>query len=78
MRPGHGETSCPNAVPSFLQDRVGSSTSQFWMSRLDNGTNYCNLNRLVQGSSISSAPGFMEYTNEWLCLGLGLASGCKV
>lgn len=29
------------------------------------------------GSGISSAPGFMEYTNEWLCLGLGLAGGCK-
>ncbi|KAG7283528.1 hypothetical protein CRUP_012588 [Coryphaenoides rupestris] len=55
----------------------GSSKSQFWMSRLDNGTNYCNLNRVLQGSGMTTAPGFTEYTNEWLCLGLGLASSCK-
>lgn len=36
----------PESVFLLLQ---GSSTSQFWMSRLDNGTNYCNLKRVVQG-----------------------------
>ncbi|TNN67479.1 hypothetical protein EYF80_022285 [Liparis tanakae] len=54
----------------------GLSVSAFWFSLLDNGTNYCNLHNVIQGSGLSKAPGFTEYTNEWLCLGLGL-SACK-
>ncbi|XP_077954804.1 uncharacterized protein LOC144405462 [Gasterosteus aculeatus] len=54
----------------------GSSVSAFWFSLLDNGTNYCNLHNVIQGSGLTKAPGFVEFTNEWLCLGVGL-SACK-
>uniref|UniRef100_A0A3B5AU99 Uncharacterized protein n=1 Tax=Stegastes partitus TaxID=144197 RepID=A0A3B5AU99_9TELE len=54
----------------------GSSVSAFWFSLFDNGTNYCNLRNVIQGSGLTKAPGFIEFTNEWLCLGLGL-SACK-
>uniref|UniRef100_A0A3B4YG02 Immunoglobulin C1-set domain-containing protein n=1 Tax=Seriola lalandi dorsalis TaxID=1841481 RepID=A0A3B4YG02_SERLL len=54
----------------------GSSVSAFWFSLFDNGTNYCNLHNIIQGSGLTKAPGFVEFTNEWLCLGFGLSS-CK-
>ncbi|KAG8014244.1 hypothetical protein GBF38_016668 [Nibea albiflora] len=54
----------------------GSSISAFWFSVFDNGTNYCNLHNVMQGSGLTKAPGFIEFTNEWLCLGVGL-SACK-
>ncbi|CAB1437785.1 unnamed protein product [Pleuronectes platessa] len=54
----------------------GSSMSEFWYSLLDNGTNYCNLHSVMQGSGLTNAPGFEEFTNEWLCLGFGLST-CK-
>ncbi|TKS79682.1 hypothetical protein D9C73_014088 [Collichthys lucidus] len=54
----------------------GSSVSAFWFSLFDNGTNYCNLRNIMQGSGLTKAPGFVEFTNEWLCLGVGL-SACK-
>uniref|UniRef100_A0AAQ5YQJ1 Uncharacterized protein n=1 Tax=Amphiprion ocellaris TaxID=80972 RepID=A0AAQ5YQJ1_AMPOC len=54
----------------------GSSVSEFWFSLFDNGTNYCNLHNVIQGSGLTKAPGFIEFTNEWLCLGVGL-SACK-
>uniref|UniRef100_A0A7N6AE86 Uncharacterized protein n=1 Tax=Anabas testudineus TaxID=64144 RepID=A0A7N6AE86_ANATE len=47
----------------------GSSVSASWYSLFDNGTNYCNLYNIIQGSGLSKAPGFTEFTNEWLCLG---------
>ncbi|KAM8839362.1 uncharacterized protein ACB058_015777 [Synchiropus picturatus] len=47
----------------------GSSKSQFWPSQTDNGTNYCNLHNVIKGSGLTTALGFMEYTNDWLCLG---------
>ncbi|CAL8323351.1 unnamed protein product [Boreogadus saida] len=55
----------------------GSSMSDYWLSLLDNGTNYCNLQNVIKGSGLINAPGYTEYTNEWVCLGYGLAS-CKV
>ncbi|KAM6990076.1 uncharacterized protein LKV04_009649 [Tautogolabrus adspersus] len=54
----------------------GSSVSAFWFSLFDNGTNYCNLHNVIQGSGLTKAPGFIEYTNEWLCLGMEI-SACK-
>ncbi|KAL7385888.1 hypothetical protein ABVT39_001558 [Epinephelus coioides] len=54
----------------------GTSVSAFWFSLFDNGTNYCNLRNVIQGSGLTKAPGFVEFTNEWLCLGVGL-SACK-
>ncbi|XP_077470504.1 uncharacterized protein LOC144085286 [Stigmatopora argus] len=54
----------------------GVSTSAFWSSLFDNGTNYCNLRNVMQGSGLTKAPGFTEFTNEWLCLGFG-TSACK-
>ncbi|KAK2895138.1 hypothetical protein Q8A73_014626 [Channa argus] len=47
----------------------GSSASAFVYSLMDNGTNYCNLFKVIQGSGLTRAPGFVEFSNEWLCLG---------
>ncbi|KAK9538621.1 hypothetical protein VZT92_003784 [Zoarces viviparus] len=52
------------------------SFSLAFTSLLDGGLNYCNLNNLVSASGLTSAPGFMEMTNEWACLSYGLAT-CK-
>ncbi|KAF0046823.1 hypothetical protein F2P81_000456 [Scophthalmus maximus] len=54
----------------------GSSMSEFWFSLFDNGTNYCNLHSVMEGSGLTSAPGFVEFTNDWLCLGFEITS-CK-
>ncbi|KAK5860129.1 hypothetical protein PBY51_021627 [Eleginops maclovinus] len=52
------------------------STSIGFTSLLDGGLNYCNLYNLLSASGLISTPDFMEMTNEWACLGYGLAS-CK-
>ncbi|CAG5896576.1 unnamed protein product [Menidia menidia] len=54
----------------------GSSMSPFWFSLFDNGTNYCNLYKVMKASGLPKTPGFVEFTNEWLCLGFG-GSVCK-
>ncbi|CAK6957569.1 hypothetical protein D5F01_LYC10375 [Scomber scombrus] len=55
---------------------TAQSTSLGFTSLLDNGLNYCNLYNLLSASGLTSSPGFMEMTNEWACLGYGLAT-CK-
>ncbi|KAM4728892.1 uncharacterized protein FYW61_011716 [Anableps anableps] len=52
----------------------GTSVSAVWFSLFDNGTNYCNLRNVIKGSALDKAPGFLEFTNEWLCLGCGLSA----
>ncbi|GAA6219119.1 uncharacterized protein LOC118311114 [Lates japonicus] len=51
----------------------GQSVSLSFTSLLD-GVNYCNLHNLLSASGLTSAPGFMEMTNEWACLGYGLST----
>ncbi|AWP03904.1 wu:fc46h12 precursor [Scophthalmus maximus] len=55
---------------------TAQSSSLGFTSLLDDGLNYCNLYNLLSASRLTSAPGFMEMTNEWACLGYGLAT-CK-
>ncbi|KAK1879356.1 Dynein regulatory complex subunit 7 [Dissostichus eleginoides] len=50
------------------------STSNGFTSLFDGGQNYCNLYNLVSASGLMKEPGFMEITNEWACLGYGLAT----
>ncbi|KAK5607977.1 hypothetical protein CRENBAI_007265 [Crenichthys baileyi] len=52
------------------------SISLSFTSLLDDGLNYCNLYNLLSASGLTSAPGFIEMTNEWACLGYGLST-CK-
>ncbi|XP_077955711.1 uncharacterized protein LOC144405534 [Gasterosteus aculeatus] len=56
---------------------TATSNSIGFASLLDGGLNYCNLRNLLSATGLSSRPGFMEMTNEWACLGIGLAT-CKV
>ncbi|MEQ2298668.1 hypothetical protein AMECASPLE_007598 [Ameca splendens] len=49
----------------------GTSVPAVWFSLFDNGANYCNLRNVIKGSGLDKAPGFLEFTNEWLCLGCG-------
>ena len=49
---------------SFTQ---GFSTSETWYAVLDDGTNYCNLYNLVDGSSLRLSPGFKETTDDSSC-----------
>uniref|UniRef100_A0A8C6SY23 Uncharacterized protein n=1 Tax=Neogobius melanostomus TaxID=47308 RepID=A0A8C6SY23_9GOBI len=53
-----------------------NSQSIAFTSLLDNGLNYCNLYTLLTASGLAAQPDFMEMTNEWACLGYGLAT-CK-
>uniref|UniRef100_A0A3B4YG28 Uncharacterized protein n=1 Tax=Seriola lalandi dorsalis TaxID=1841481 RepID=A0A3B4YG28_SERLL len=55
---------------------AAQSTSLGFTSLLDDGLNYCNLYNLLSVSGLNRSPGFMEMTNEWACLGYGLAT-CK-
>ncbi|RVE68556.1 hypothetical protein OJAV_G00092860 [Oryzias javanicus] len=52
------------------------SISLGFTSLLDDGLNYCNLYNVLAASGLISAPGFLEMTNEWACMGYGLAK-CK-
>ncbi|KAG5286662.1 hypothetical protein AALO_G00017400 [Alosa alosa] len=47
---------------------VGVSVSENWSMLDDNGTNYCTLSNLIDGSGLTKVEGFKEYTNEWICL----------
>lgn len=47
---------------------VGLSVSENWSMLDDNGTNYCTLYNLLEGSGLTKAEGYKEYTNEWICL----------
>ncbi|KAM8850880.1 uncharacterized protein AB9W97_021860 [Spinachia spinachia] len=75
-----GEDISFSLSPTVLTDgcRVTATSNSFgFTSLLDGGLNYCNLHNLLSASGLSSAPGFMEMTNEWVCLSIGLAT-CKV
>ncbi|CAL1596606.1 unnamed protein product [Knipowitschia caucasica] len=66
-------------LPSVLTGgcRVNANSQSIaFTSLLDNGLNYCNLYNILSASGLSAQPDFMEMTNEWACLGYGLAS-CK-
>uniref|UniRef100_A0A3B3DAR3 Uncharacterized protein n=1 Tax=Oryzias melastigma TaxID=30732 RepID=A0A3B3DAR3_ORYME len=52
----------------------GTSVSAVWYSLFDNGINFCNLRNVIKGSGLYKAPGFLEFTNEWLCLGCGFSA----
>ncbi|XP_077470479.1 uncharacterized protein LOC144085274 [Stigmatopora argus] len=56
---------------------TAQSSSLGFTSLLDDGLNYCNLYDLLSASGLAGGLGFMEMTNEWACLGYGLAT-CKV
>ncbi|XP_036453667.1 uncharacterized protein wu:fc46h12 [Colossoma macropomum] len=47
---------------------TGVSTSESWFMLADNGTNYCTLYNLIEGSGLVDAEGYKQYTNEWICL----------
>ncbi|XP_076603916.1 uncharacterized protein LOC143330990 [Chaetodon auriga] len=52
----------------------GQSVSLSFSSLFDGGLNYCNLYNLLTASGLTSAPGFMEMTNEWACMGYKLST----
>uniref|UniRef100_A0A3Q2DHG0 Uncharacterized protein n=1 Tax=Cyprinodon variegatus TaxID=28743 RepID=A0A3Q2DHG0_CYPVA len=53
------------------------SISLGFTSLLDDGLNYCNLNKLLSASGLNTSSGFMELTTELACLGYGTTT-CKV
>ncbi|KAF7660010.1 hypothetical protein LDENG_00289940 [Lucifuga dentata] len=56
---------------------TAQSVSLSFTSPFDDGLNYCNLFNLLTASDLRNAPGFMEMTSEWACLGYGFAT-CEV
>ncbi|KAL7386463.1 hypothetical protein ABVT39_008801 [Epinephelus coioides] len=55
--------------------RVSAQSASLTFSNpLDGGLNYCNLYDLLTASGLDLAPGFLEMTNEWACLGYGFAT----
>ncbi|KAE8290784.1 hypothetical protein D5F01_LYC10374 [Larimichthys crocea] len=53
---------------------TAQSTSLAFSSHLDSDLNYCNLYDLLTASGLNLAPGFMEMTSEWSCLGYEFAT----
>ncbi|XP_048020542.1 uncharacterized protein wu:fc46h12 [Megalobrama amblycephala] len=47
---------------------TGYSISKSWARLEDNGTTYCTLYNLIEGSGLVDAEGYKMYTNEWICL----------
>ncbi|KAG8443212.1 hypothetical protein GDO86_011859 [Hymenochirus boettgeri] len=43
------------------------SVSEPWHIVQDNGINYCNLHNLVDGSGLTTVPGYTESTNDFQC-----------
>ncbi|KAJ8396137.1 hypothetical protein AAFF_G00022100 [Aldrovandia affinis] len=53
---------------------VGISASQNLERVHDNGTNYCNIYNLVDGSGLTSVPEFKEISNDWMCTQRSIAN----
>uniref|UniRef100_A0A8C6U921 Uncharacterized protein n=1 Tax=Neogobius melanostomus TaxID=47308 RepID=A0A8C6U921_9GOBI len=43
------------------------SISQTWYAIKDHGINYCNLYNLMEGSGLTEARGYREFTSDFMC-----------
>ncbi|KAM4728156.1 uncharacterized protein FYW61_011286 [Anableps anableps] len=40
----------------------------------DNSTNFCSLQNLINGSKLTDAEGYKQFSNKWICPGFDTAS----
>ncbi|XP_035761959.1 uncharacterized protein wu:fc46h12 [Neolamprologus brichardi] len=52
---------------------VGEAVSEFSTDPADNGTNYCSMQNLMDGSTLSDAEGYKKFSNKWICPGFDAA-----
>ncbi|XP_068594399.1 uncharacterized protein wu:fc46h12 isoform X2 [Cebidichthys violaceus] len=53
---------------------TGEAVSEFSKDPVDNSTNYCSLQNLMDGSDLISAEGYKQFSNKWICPGFDTAN----
>uniref|UniRef100_A0A671TXY1 Uncharacterized protein n=1 Tax=Sparus aurata TaxID=8175 RepID=A0A671TXY1_SPAAU len=53
---------------------TGEAISEFSKDPADNGTNYCSLQNLMDGSDLINAEGYKQFSNKWICPGFDTAN----
>uniref|UniRef100_A0A3B4EXL5 Uncharacterized protein n=1 Tax=Pundamilia nyererei TaxID=303518 RepID=A0A3B4EXL5_9CICH len=56
-----------------VSDEQGEAVSEFSTDPADNGTNYCSMQNLMDGSTLSDAEGYKKFSNKWICPGFDAA-----
>ncbi|KAK5859478.1 hypothetical protein PBY51_021032 [Eleginops maclovinus] len=57
---------------SMVCKLTGDAVSDF--SKNEDSTNYCSLQNLMNGSDLTSAEGYKQFTNKWICPGFEAAN----
>ncbi|XP_035490276.1 uncharacterized protein wu:fc46h12 [Scophthalmus maximus] len=52
----------------------GDAAYGFSKVQADNGTNYCSLQNLIDGSDLINAEGYKQFSNKWICPGFDTAN----
>uniref|UniRef100_A0A8D3CV14 Uncharacterized protein n=1 Tax=Scophthalmus maximus TaxID=52904 RepID=A0A8D3CV14_SCOMX len=58
----------------FLLEQSGDAAYGFSKVQADNGTNYCSLQNLIDGSDLINAEGYKQFSNKWICPGFDTAN----
>ncbi|XP_065809903.1 uncharacterized protein wu:fc46h12 [Labrus bergylta] len=53
---------------------TGEAVSEFSKEPVDNSTNYCSLQNLMDGSNLINAEGYKQFSNKWICSGFDTAN----
>ncbi|XP_025756427.1 uncharacterized protein LOC112842960 [Oreochromis niloticus] len=59
--------------PTDVSDEQGEAVSEFSTDPADNSTNYCSMQNLMDGSTLSDAEGYKKFSNKWICPGFDAA-----
>ncbi|XP_068456321.1 uncharacterized protein wu:fc46h12 [Clinocottus analis] len=59
---------------SIVCKMTGDAVSEFARDLVDNSTNYCSLQNLMDGSDLISAEGYNQFSNKWICPGFDTAN----
>ncbi|XP_035993804.1 uncharacterized protein wu:fc46h12 isoform X2 [Fundulus heteroclitus] len=53
---------------------TGEASSEGSRDQADNSTNFCSLQNLMNGSRLTDAEGYKQFSNKWICPGFDTAS----
>uniref|UniRef100_A0A3B4ZMT3 Uncharacterized protein n=1 Tax=Stegastes partitus TaxID=144197 RepID=A0A3B4ZMT3_9TELE len=53
---------------------TGDAVSEFVKDPADNSTNFCSLQNLMDGSKLTEAEGYKQFSNKWICPGFDTAN----
>uniref|UniRef100_A0A3B3TXE9 Uncharacterized protein n=1 Tax=Poecilia latipinna TaxID=48699 RepID=A0A3B3TXE9_9TELE len=62
-----------NQLLPMFSVQQGEATSEGSKDPADNGTNFCSLQNLINGSKLSDAEGYKQFSNKWICPGFDSA-----